>query len=249
MINSSLYDDIVKVEVGPEKQMFGIHRGLICKTSSFFRNVFKSNIKPEPSADYSVTKGNGSTILHLAKDSLNAFKRFNTWLYSKDIIVEGESHKDIEWEALVSLYLFAAHRSIPGLQNAVIDASILKHNQAAVLPGTPHINRLYAFNVHAPLYRSLFIDMFSQATQSLHHVIATNRGYNPQFLAGIVMRLSQLREADREIHKQRSKKRKRDADGNVIARVPTKVQGGEIDFWAQRERYHAHGEDNPMVLE
>ena len=86
------------------------------------------------------------------------FKRFLLWLYSGSIIeFPVETCESVYWEDLFGLYVFGDARSIPALQNAVIDALIAKSEQTNTIPTNQYVF-LYANTVDNSPLRRLAVD-------------------------------------------------------------------------------------------
>ncbi|KAL8718375.1 MAG: hypothetical protein Q9225_004483 [Loekoesia sp. 1 TL-2023] len=69
-----LYDDIVTIHVGPNKQAFKIHKSLVCRYSTFFRAALTNNFVE--ASTLSVT---------LPAQDPDVFKLFGCWLYTGNI--------------------------------------------------------------------------------------------------------------------------------------------------------------------
>ncbi len=67
-------------------------------------------------------------MLELPSEDPGTFESFQLWAYTGSILEEGENAAGISWEILVSLYIFGNAHGISGLQNAVIDLIIDKHD-------------------------------------------------------------------------------------------------------------------------
>ncbi|KAK4690498.1 hypothetical protein P7C71_g6305, partial [Lecanoromycetidae sp. Uapishka_2] len=147
-IESSDYDDIVFIYIGPEVKSFGLHKGLLTKASSYFRNVLshdsvaEEDIKSEDSLEI-MTHDDGTKAVALSKEDATIFKRFKDWLYTGNVLIGDENPKELLWTALVDLYVFAVRRGIPRLQNSCIDTAIQKIEAGGLFPSQAIINPLW----------------------------------------------------------------------------------------------------------
>lgn len=102
--------------MGPELQRFGLHRGLLCHRSAYFKAALNGNF--ELAEDGVVVLDDEDPLL---------FQVFNEWLYTGNLLFHCEDpHIDkrnsTKWSAMLNLYVFAEKRIIPKLQNDLIDA-------------------------------------------------------------------------------------------------------------------------------
>ena len=207
---------------------FGIHKSKLLKESIVFRELLESTqVHSIASDDGTVTAENGIRTVHLPNEDPSAFKCFYTYLYEQHSLVSGnESITDITWSGLFDVWLFGLKFKIPGLQNAVVDATIEKHREDKTLPGPVDINRLYKKNVKAASFRELFIDLFTSSCD-LEVKIHKPGSYNTQFLVALISTLyrNQVKSEEEGKHK-RAKFRA-----------------------SRREKYYAYGEVNPLRLD
>lgn len=116
---SSHFDTAVLVEVGPKKQKFTIHKGLLCAYSSYFKAALQGGFK----------EADEQTIT-LPEDDAKVFEHFQLWIYTGAFMEAQETKKEEKWDIIISLYLFAEARGIPELQNLAIDTYM--YNVAAL---------------------------------------------------------------------------------------------------------------------
>ncbi|MCJ1475312.1 hypothetical protein MMC13_003974 [Lambiella insularis] len=105
-----LYKEFVHVNVGKDAQDFGIHKGLLCEASSYFKAAF--------AGDFQEAREN---LVHLREDDAGSFQRFQLWLYTGTIFDVGESIDSLSQKFLIELYVWADLRGIPKLQDSLMD--------------------------------------------------------------------------------------------------------------------------------
>ncbi|KZF25617.1 hypothetical protein L228DRAFT_266077 [Xylona heveae TC161] len=115
-----LFDKIFWIVVGKEGRIFGIHKGLLCDVSSFFKDTFKNRL----SASSQMFEP-----LRLPEISSDTFEIFNTWLYTRSFEwtkVRPEYGKPyhfnhIDLESIANIYLFADSYGILDLKDHCIN--------------------------------------------------------------------------------------------------------------------------------
>ncbi|MCJ1435528.1 hypothetical protein MMC27_004902 [Xylographa pallens] len=105
-----LYQDFVHVKIGDNAQDFGVHKGLLCEASSYFKGAL--------SRDFQEAR---EKIVHLREDDVGTFQRFHLWLYTGCILDSDESLESLSPRLLVDLYIWADLRGIPKLQDLISD--------------------------------------------------------------------------------------------------------------------------------
>ena len=155
---SSSFDGLVHVIVGPQKQVFFLHKEILCNVSSYFRAAL----------DGSFAEGLTQQI-ELPEDDVTVFEYFHAWLYSpigqKFIPSASEIDPyttDIDSELLFDLYIFADVRDIPLLQNYTIDAIIYKGEFTDTIFG-PLIHHVYDHTTLSSPLRKLLVDWWMDA--------------------------------------------------------------------------------------
>lgn len=136
----------VNIIVGPEQQIFILHKDLLCETSSYFQAALNGSFLEAKTQE-----------IRLEKEDVTVFKHFQYWLYSRAILMTETSTNDIEWIVLVDLYVLGETRGIPQLQNDAIDGFISKY---ATLRWTPldQICRIYENTPENSPLRRLLVD-------------------------------------------------------------------------------------------
>ena len=118
MIFRSLYDTMIKVEVGSSaKQTFDVHQGLLCYHSDYFLNRLDKK-SPQGFVSHFTLNDEKPTI----------FALFFIWMYTGNLMDDNNApaHEFLSWETLVDAYLFAHRRLARCFRNACIDTLILK---------------------------------------------------------------------------------------------------------------------------
>ncbi|KAL9126645.1 MAG: hypothetical protein Q9217_004335 [Psora testacea] len=104
-----LHRSIVTIYVSPEHYPFYLHKGRLCRRSSFFEKAFHGSFEE-------ATTGS----MYLEEDGVDEFKLFEEWLYSEKWSYPRDS-VDPSF-LLVKLFCFAEKIGISELQNATLDA-------------------------------------------------------------------------------------------------------------------------------
>lgn len=217
-----MYDDIVFVKVGPLATKFGIHRGLLAKSSDWFKRILDPAWKSEEE-DVIISSDGSSTVIILAADDDAVFARVHTWLYSNQFFTPNDTYTSVSWRHVIDVYIFAVKKNIHRLQNSCVNAVILKQRRGSLFPGQENIDRLWKSEASGlTSLRRLFIDLFV-ASCDLKKVIYGNAGFHPSFLSGLVIKFYELKR-----------------DGTTKDKV---------DFWKKKNEYYVHGSDNPIPLD
>ena len=131
--------------VGPDKVLFEIHKGLLCKHSSYFRASLEGGFKEAKEG-----------VVELPEDDPKIFNIFKTWLYSKKIVIDRDgTDTDCPSFSLCQLYVFADARGVPELQNAVINQlADARGFTELVFVEARHLLKYYGFYLYSNLIRS-----------------------------------------------------------------------------------------------
>ena len=179
-LSRKLFDTIVYVKVGKDLKAFGLHKGLLCNRSAYFRAALEGNFKEAK-----------EQVVLLPEDDVDVFELFQFWLYSGNLLDTGESIVNLSASLLVSLYLFAETRCIPQLQDMTIDA-LIHHIEVTNTFPTGSIPQIYDNTTETSPLRRLLVDVaaregerrngswFSEERQHL---------YNRTFLIDLVVAL------------------------------------------------------------
>lgn len=111
----TLYDSIVYVKVGPERQSFGFHKALLCRRSAYFKAALNGNFKEAEDG-----------VVILDDEDPHLFQVFNEWLYTGEFFFDCQGSdldekNSAQWSAMLDLYIFPEKRVIPKLQNDLVD--------------------------------------------------------------------------------------------------------------------------------
>ena len=82
--DASLLDNIVFVHVGPEKKVFGVHKGLICHYS-YFNAAFGGNFKEAEDG-----------VVILDDEEPETFSHFYSWLYTGRVMDANDHREEAE---------------------------------------------------------------------------------------------------------------------------------------------------------
>lgn len=140
---SILFDSITWVHsgVGPSQRVFGIHKGLLCYHSFYFRAALIGS--------WSETAAANNTVV-LDDEDPELFSCFNIWLYGQRF--------DLRWtfDELLDLYIFASRRLMRHFQNAIVDEMLIRVKIEGATMSTPLLNR--AWN-SAPRLHAFLVDV------------------------------------------------------------------------------------------
>ncbi|KAL9100810.1 MAG: hypothetical protein Q9163_003858 [Psora crenata] len=258
----STYNTIIFVYINSASgQDFGIHKGLLCKASPIFKAALTEGhtttddliiIYPGPEPETEPERN--AIFLLLPNEDVSVFTRFNRWLYSKELTLEGETLADLSWADLISLYLFATKMKVTHLQNKCIDSTILKyfghhrhhpphHSPASCPPFLPNadtMNRLWRQDTNAAPLRQLFLHLYAREAD-LATAMALPGSFHAGFMKGLVTELYAIKEGAGAAG---------GGDGHIMKRKNKKEKKTEAEavFWKKRTHYYVNDESNPLVL-
>lgn len=181
---SSIYDVIIDFKVGESLTSFGVHRGLLRRTSSSFNEQL--------SASETTDGGVVAQCIVLKNEEPEVFRHFSIWLYSEKIISESETYKDLSWRMIIEVYSFAERNGIRSLQNTCIDTVVKKINDGGLFPGQADVNSLWKCTGDVFRLRRLLLDLFA-AHCDLTNAMRNSGSYHAQFLRGLVETLYELK--------------------------------------------------------
>lgn len=104
---------MVQTRVGPDQEVFTIHKNLLCNTAPYFKAAL-----------------NGSFIeaqeqsIEMPEDDPTMFECFQVWIYTGSIVGANETKNDVETSILVKVYTFAERLDIVDLQNVAMNLLI-----------------------------------------------------------------------------------------------------------------------------
>ena len=128
---------------------FGVHKGLICSKSAYFKSRLEGGFKEASEAKVTLTDEDPDT-----------FKRFNWWLYTGKVLFDEERVEDTNYDKLFDLYAFGEKRLIPHLQNACIDAVINRDIVTETIPYGEVVQQLWDKLPRQSPMRKLLTDLF-----------------------------------------------------------------------------------------
>ncbi|KAG9751660.1 hypothetical protein KCU73_g6290, partial [Aureobasidium melanogenum] len=151
--SSKLYKETVSILVGPTKEHYIIHKGLLCSYSDFFRAAFEGAFKEAH-----------ENKIELPDVLVDVFEAFQVWLYSRSLR-DPEDHGDsstrpqlLTSPILAYLWVFGDKYQIPLLQNDSADALIEKMDQEKEFD-TIVVNVAYQSTMQGSPLRRLAIDI------------------------------------------------------------------------------------------
>lgn len=126
-----------------------MHKELLCSVSDYFTAALKGNFKE--AAEHRI---------EFPEEKPWIFERFQLWLYFKQVLDEGETPSNLSFYRLKALYIFAECRSIPRLQNHVVDLMIQKSalDKSITTPGVSTVTVYSTWARSFPL-RRLLVDL------------------------------------------------------------------------------------------
>ncbi|KAK4695162.1 hypothetical protein P7C71_g2538, partial [Lecanoromycetidae sp. Uapishka_2] len=131
----SRYDhgDFVHVLVGPTKQDFGIHKGLLCHHSRFFVKAFNGSFSEA-----------SKRIVELPEDNVGIFSIVYTWLYSGQLL-QAKDGEDVACSSdqIVDLFVFGDKYDMSTLCNTVVDWIIDRFEKENRIPNSSTIAPAY----------------------------------------------------------------------------------------------------------
>ena len=167
-----LFDTIVWIHVGPPatKKVFGMHKGLLCHHSSYFKAALIGPFSQQPGAL--------KRVIVLEDENIQTFERFNSWIYS-DLL---STHWTMR--QLIDLYIFAEKRLIRRFQNSLMDmmTTMVEWDRQSI--STRLANHAWKSSMKI---RTFLVDTFvEQGNPSGAH------GLEREFLAAVVRRYKEL---------------------------------------------------------
>ena len=136
--------------VGPEEKKFGIHKGLLCAHSSFFRAALEGSFKEARTG-----------IVTLSEDDPVTFEVFKTWLYPMRLVTERNGQEGpCSDHRLCRLYVLGDVYGVLHLKNAVINAL---HGGKRTL--CYHVSYIYSNTSELSPLRKYVVDRFCWSLQ------------------------------------------------------------------------------------
>ena len=103
-------------------------------------------------------------VVKLVLDEIepHTFDRILAYLYSRNMLKDGEKYGQISWDLLIDLYLAAEYLAVPGLQNQAIDALTTKVDatEKGILPSN-FLPTIFKHTISTSPLRRLAIDTYA----------------------------------------------------------------------------------------
>ncbi|KAG9533474.1 hypothetical protein KCU93_g338, partial [Aureobasidium melanogenum] len=151
--SSKLYKETVSILVGPNKEKYILHKGLLCFYSDFFRAAFEGAFKEAH-----------ENKIELPDVFVDVFEAFQVWLYSRSLR-DPKDHGDsstrpqlLPHRILAYLWVFGDKYQIPLLQNDSADALLGKLDQENLF-ATFVVHVAYQSTMQGSPLRRLAIDL------------------------------------------------------------------------------------------
>lgn len=146
---------MITLVVGPSKEIFTVHKTLICNKSPFFDAACNGGFIESV-----------EDIIHLPEDQPAVVELLLDWVYTGEFAnPETESANLISWHNTAALYILADKMQMQDLSNAVIDLWV---KNAENTRGNPMCEAAYVYNntpPEAPL-RRLLVEMVARGTMA-----------------------------------------------------------------------------------
>ena len=194
-----------------------MHEGVLRQISAWF----KDTLDKAPATDENGAPFDQPKAIEVADEDPAIFKRFNEWVYTKNLCTEGETTMELPWSTVFDVYTFAERRGIPKLQNACISVVIRKANTGAPFPTQDILNPLWKTTGKVSPLRLLLLELFA-AKCDLKAALVRNGGFHHRFLHDLVIILYEMKEGDLE---------------------------EDPDFWKRRHKYYVNTPENPVALD
>ncbi|KAL6715048.1 hypothetical protein ACLMJK_007309 [Lecanora helva] len=157
----SQFNDLVFIDVGPERAHFAVPRNVLCSHSKYFEAEFSA----------SQVQRTNDLILHLPNESPATFDIVNIWLQSGQLTVSNEGMDEAcSQNNLIDLFIFGEKFEMPKLCNDAIDGMIKRFESStrdALV--TKYLARAYRnTNPGSPL-RQLIIATYMRNSKKLDH--------------------------------------------------------------------------------
>lgn len=207
---SDSFDTTVQIIVGQNKKAFTIHKGILYNVTPYFRAAFEGQFLESP-----------KQVLEFPEEDETLFRHFQLWVYTKDILEDGEEIDTMNWKVLVDLYIFGDKYGVSELQNAAINLLIDKRASSRIIPvGT--FNHVYENTQASSPLRKLCVDWSVQYIQPRSWFEGNKRGCYPRdFLIDLVV-------ANHELMKVMKPK--------------------EVDFGSRRLDYHVNSPNSAISV-
>ena len=146
--HSSLFDQIITIEVGPEKTKFHVHKGLLVYYSAYFRGALEGNFKEAK-----------EHTIYMDDEDANLFRLVKAWMYTQHIADTLGEEIEYIFE-LFALYIFGEKRMIPKLRHYAISTIIEGLKMLKKMPNNDQlITYVYENTSESNPLRKLLVDL------------------------------------------------------------------------------------------
>lgn len=162
--------------VGPKRVKFGVHKGILIRSSAFFRAALTGTFKE-------ATEG----TVTLQEDSPKVFGVFVSWLYTGKLEnTVDEIPTPCGSNRLAELYIFADRYDVPILRNDAIDALVKNRQELLHIP-TSSFRMVYDATPPKDPLRRLLVDMVALNTNIPKSVVAHRESYPAEMLLDMLV--------------------------------------------------------------
>ena len=144
----SFYDDIVTINIGPKKQGFGVHKALLCNSSSYFKAALAGSFKEAKEG-----------VISLEDEDPDVFGRFVMWLYSGYLLENDDVAGQSLWSGIINILIFAERRDIPHLHNDAINTYFEMDTATKMIPSFAQ-RTIWKNTFEGSLIRKVLVDHF-----------------------------------------------------------------------------------------
>jgi len=138
---------MVQVKLGPDKEVFTIHKNLLCNTATYFKTALNGSFKEAQEQS-----------IEMPEDDPTMFECFQVWIYTGSIVGANETENDVETLTLVKIYTFAERLNIIDLQNVAMHLLIDRVLDRRELP-TEQIPFMYEHTCENSALRRMIVDI------------------------------------------------------------------------------------------
>lgn len=92
-LKRELFDTIVHIAVGPKKELFRLHKGLLCSASPFFRAALEGKFVESK-----------TQAIDMPEEDVVMFRYLQMWLYTDSFLEGGEEASAVPWHTLINIY-------------------------------------------------------------------------------------------------------------------------------------------------
>jgi len=155
---------MVKITVGPEKETWLLHEGVICERSAFFKKAFTGGFQES-----------NTKVIHLDEEDPKMFGYFIDWLYGKGLSCELDhaNPSDVTFKHVkpwLALYIFADKIALAELSKEALEQ--YRFCGEGTLPCTKEIQLIYENTpehcaLRAHVVETLIVEFFCQESDDV----------------------------------------------------------------------------------